>query len=237
MVTIAIASLNTRVFTELAIRTALCRSGIEARVLVGDSQSTDGTLEMLARLGPRYVSRLEIPPAPRTHGEWLDHWIETLDDDLVVFTDSDVEFRRSGWLRQMLDQQQREAAAIVTCEWVDEWPNFVEPVGKQPVRLSSRPAPWVQLVHRPTIQALGCSYKFCSEPTADVPEGVVTYDIGAVVAARATAAGHTVSVMPTEFRRYYHHYGGRSWSARGKRARLDGWVARARLARFRALRW
>ena len=63
------------------------------------------------------------------------------------------------------------------------------------------------------------------------------YDVGGWLSRRAKERGHTISVMPPQFLTYFHHYGGRSWSARGKRAALTRWVAGARLARLRALRW
>src|SRR5215213_1405556 len=82
MVTIAIASINTRPFTELAIRSAVRRAGYPAKVVVGDGGSTDGTLEMLDRLSSRLIDEVEIEPNGRSHGEWLDHWVATVDDDL-----------------------------------------------------------------------------------------------------------------------------------------------------------
>jgi glycosyltransferase involved in cell wall biosynthesis len=236
-VTIAIASLNTRRFTELAVRTAVVRAGCTVRVVIGDSGSTDGTLAMLERLGSRYLDRVERAPSGRTHGEWLDHWIATLDGEFVVFVDSDVEFRRRDWLVRLLAQQEHDNAAIVAAEWVEEIPFFVEPLGLVTVRLMGRPAPWLQLVHLPTVRSLAGSYGFHAEATSEVPEGWRAYDVGGLLSQLAQDAGHRISVMPPAFRAQYRHYGGRSWSARGKRARFASWIAGARLTRFRALHW
>src|SRR3954466_15272643 len=155
MVTVAIASVNTRRFTELAIRSAVARAGCDVKVVVGDCGSSDGTLAMLDRLGSRFVREVETAPSGRYHGQWLDHWVTTLDDDLVVFVDSDVEFRRDGWLVRLLQQRELENAAIIGGEWVQESPFYRLPGEATVVRLAGRPAPWVQLIHRPTVESLG----------------------------------------------------------------------------------
>ena len=117
-VTIAIASINTRRFTELAIRTAARYAGCDTRIVVGDSGSSDGTLPMLDRLRPRLVQHVEVAPSGRMHAEWLDHWTNTLDGEFVAFVDSDMEFLHKGWLDALLEKQRAEGAAIVAAEWV-----------------------------------------------------------------------------------------------------------------------
>lgn len=235
MVTIAIASINTRPFTELAIRSAARRAGCEATLIVGDGGSTDGTLDMLDHLHPKLVDRVEVEPGGRTHGGWLDHWVQTVDDEWLAFVESDVVLLRDGWLTRLLDQQVRDDAAIVCGEWCEEWPNFPTVQG-YPVHVMPRPSPWIQLVHRPTIQSLGTSYEWRGEDTTDVPEGVRAWDVGAWVAEQAKRSGHTVSVMPPDYQAYYQHYRGRSRERRvGKRARLQQVEARARLTRLRLL--
>lgn len=235
-VTVAIASLNTRVYTELAIRTAVQRAGCPVRVVVGDSGSTDGTPRMLRRLGDRFVAELEVAPGGRTHAEWLDHWLATTTTELLVFVDSDVEFREDGWLVRMLDERRREDAAIVGAEWVPVMPHYWDSVTDREMHLMDRPAPWVQLVHVPTVRALDCSYRLVSEDTGEVVEGVRTYDVGGWLAAVATSRGLPVRAMPPEFRRCYRHYGGRSWRAGGWRATRATLIAATRLARVRWLR-
>jgi glycosyltransferase involved in cell wall biosynthesis len=236
MVTVAIASIDTRIFTELAIRTAVLRAGCAVRVIVGDSGSTDGTLAMLDRLRARYVDDVEVAPSGRKHGEWLDHWVATVDDDLVAFVDSDIEFRRDGWLVDLMERRELDDAAIVGAEWVPEFPAYVIPGTGERVRLSGRPAPWLQLIHRPSIASLGCSYTYHAEPTSTVPEGMKGYDVGAWVAECARRAGHAVSIMPDEYQHGFHHYRGRSWTARGRGAALQHVAAAVRLARVRAFK-
>ena len=235
-VTIAIASFNTRVFTELAIRTAVGRAGCPVRVVVGDSGSTDGTLAMAERLRPRLVDVVDVAPGGRVHADWLDHWLATADTEFLVFVDSDVEFRRSGWLEQMLQVRQRDGVAILGSEWVEDVPGYWDAATDRRMHVMRRPAPWVQLVHVPTVRALECSYRLVSEDTDEVPEGVRTYDVGGWLAATAASRGLVVSAMPPEFGAYYRHYGGRSWRASGWRAKRATVIAAVRLARFRLLR-
>src|SRR3954471_18738938 len=113
MVTVAIASINTNHFTELAIRTAVRRAGRDVSVIVGDGGSTDGTLKMLNRLSPRLVDKVELQPDGKSHAEWLDHWVATVEEEFVVFVESDVVLLRDGWLVRLLEQQERDNATIV----------------------------------------------------------------------------------------------------------------------------
>lgn len=233
--TVAIASINTRPFTELAIRTAVRRAGRDVRVVVGDAGSTDGTLEMLKRLGPEYVTDIEVEPAGRKHAEWMDGWLRSIRSEFVVFVDSDLEFRRSGWLTRMLDVQQREGADIVAGEWQGGASDYIEPVGLRSIRAMPRPAPWLLLVKREPIQALETSFEFFSEETDEVHEGIRAWDVAGRIAYRARGAGLKVSIMPDDFRKYYHHYEGRSWRRSGRSAIRANIVGSSRLVRFRLL--
>ena len=102
-VRVHIASINTARVTELCIRTMHRYAGYPFTLVVGDGGSTDGSLEMLRRLERQGWLELEVAPNGRLRTEWLDHWFAECSERLAVFSDSDVEYLRPNWLREMVD--------------------------------------------------------------------------------------------------------------------------------------
>ena len=138
-----VASYNTRELTELCLRSMRQYAGIPFRVTVGDSASSDGSVEMLEEFERR--EWIDIQRARRSHSEWLDFWLATCTEDLAVFIDSDVEFLRFGWLADLVAANQEHRAALVCGEMLPEQSDFIEPVSARSVRLAARPAPWLLL--------------------------------------------------------------------------------------------
>jgi hypothetical protein len=142
-----------------------------------------------------------------------------------VFVDSDVEFKQAGWLRDLVDAALDDDAAMVCAELHSETPNFVEPVGHRTVRGASQPAPWLALFDVPRVRSLGASFSFTKDEDADVPEGVIVYDVGGQVYRAVLNAGFCAYEMPRAYGRKYHHYGGLSWiddaGARGRKKERD----------------
>ena len=238
-VLVMIASFNTRHATELCIRSLRRTAGYPYRLTVGDAGSRDGSLRMLRDL--EAAGWLEVVEAPgRSHAEWLDWWRAGHPDDLLLFCDSDVFFRRRGWLAAMAATAAGgDGAAMVAGELVPETPWYVEPVGGRSGRLAARPSTWLLMVDARRLQGVETSFAFTKDDPADVPEGMVLHDLGAALRREVEARGLGFRVMPEAFRRAYVHFEGLSWipirGRRGLKKLRDLLSVRLRLARLRAL--
>lgn len=211
-VTVYIASADTATCTELAVRTAVAHAGTPHRLVVGDSGSTDGSIEMLKRFRDRGWLDIEIAEDKRHHSEWLDLWVKTCATRWAVFVDSDVEFHRDNWLGDMVDVADRGGHGLVSAELLPAAPHTVEPVAQKVVYLAPRPAPWLLLVDCSAVRALGASFQFIAEPAPDRPEGTIAYDTGAKLFAALAESGVTWTAMPASFGSAYTHYGNMSWA-------------------------
>jgi len=220
-----VASYNTAASTELCIRSMHGLAGYPFSLTVGDSASTDGSLEMLGRMQHEGWLAMDSSTERRVHADWLDSWITTCQERFAAFVDSDVEFKQAGWLRDLVDTALDEDAAMVFAELVPESRNFVEPVGRRTVRVAPRPAPWLALYDVHKVRSLAMSFSFTKDEEADVPEGIIVYDVGADVYRAVIAAGLRAYEMPRAYGRKYHHYGGLSWvvdpGARGRKKERD----------------
>lgn len=216
-----VASFNTCAATELCIRTLLARAGYPLELTVGDSASCDGSIEMLRRLESQGLIQVERESRPREHAVWLDSWVSQCPFDYAVFVDSDVEFRREGWLRMMIQAAGEGEAHIVAAELFDEEAGVVEPVSSRVVRAAPKPSPWLLMIDVRATRGLA-SFRFVNEWNASVPEGVISYDVGAKFYAEAVRRGLKVVAMPASFHGWYRHYAGLSWrrKSRDLRSRL-----------------
>jgi glycosyltransferase involved in cell wall biosynthesis len=235
-VTVYIASADTAACTELTVRTALARAGMAHSLVVGDGGSTDGSIEMLTALRDRGLLRLEASDGPRHHSAWLDHWLATCGTRWAVFVDSDVEFHHGDWLREIVDVARQGDYALVCSDMLPATPHTIEPVGGNEVYLAPRPAPWLMLVDCARVRALGVSFRFVGEVSADRPEGLIAYDTGAKLFAALQDAGLAWKQMPACFARGYTHFGNMSWAdklgaGRAHRAKLRRVRRRLRRAR------
>lgn len=237
-VTIHMASAGTADCTELAIRTAVTRAGMPHRLVVGDGGSRDGSVEMLTSFRDRGWLELQALQEPREHSRWLDHWLATCPTRWAVFVDSDIEFRRDGWLREMVEAAEHGNHALVCGEMLSAGPHTIEPVSHAEVYLAPRPAPWLLLVDCAKIRALGMSFGFVSETSNDRPEGIIAYDTGAKLFACLEDVGLSWTAMPRSFTRGYTHFGNMSWAHRfgdtrahrAKTRRVDRHLRRVRRA-------
>lgn len=251
-VSVYIPSLNTAAATELCIRSLRRFAGRPFTLHVGDCGSTDGTLALLRQWESSGRLRLEVAPGGRFHADWLDHWLATCTDTYAVFVDSDIEFLRPGWLRDLVEAARASAAAVVAAEFLDEIPIYQAPRagldpadraemlrrwfgGHEQVRLASRPAPWLLLVDVAMVRALGATFAFHLDDSH--PDDVVAMDVGGSLFRDVVAGGLPWRVMPASFGDSYHHYGGLSWvplkGRRGLKKRRDLLVVRRRLLRAR----
>ena len=222
--TVFIASWNTRKETEAAIRLTLRQQGVSLRLVVGDGGSHDGSRDMLQRLAEQGALTLETTEGGRTHGQWLDEWTARVETPLCAFVDSDLLLLRQGALRQMILRLRSSGAALVTCEQIPEIPDYVSDINGDRSRIAPRPAPWLVVFRSEQVRALDVSWQYRWERRPDLPEGALSWDVGASVHVGLTAAGLPVETMPAAFRRSYWHVGGRSWRSdrRGRLGLRDG---------------
>lgn len=200
-VTVFVASYNTRAATELCVRSLRRTIPADVPIVVGDSASRDGSAEMLRRVAGPLSLTVDVVAERRHHVDWLDRWLASCPTRLACFVDSDVSFRRAGWLEQMM----AKGGAMVAAESAPENPNTVEPVAGRVVRLAERPSPWVMLCDVEALRPLVVSFAHHVEEGADVPEGVVLYDTAGWLAEQARRAGlavlsREVAVMQTSGR-------------------------------------
>ena len=146
-VTVHVASLNTRAVTELCIRSMRHHAGMPFDLVVGDCGSTDGSLEMLRAFERDGWLRLEVAPEGRRHPEWLDRWLAACPTRFCGFSDSDVEYRRHGWLRDLLTTAERTGAALVATRiQATGGVPYTNPVTGAQAVLCARPEPWLVLI-------------------------------------------------------------------------------------------
>lgn len=230
-VTVYVASCDTRIATELCIRSMRELADHPFSLVVGDSRSGDGSLDMLRRFEERGWLELEVAPDRRLHSEWLDRWRASCPTRLALFVDSDVEALRSGWLRVLVDAWASSGAAVVCAEYLDDLRRFVEPVGGEVVRAAPRPAPWLLLLDVPQTRVVDASFAFDKEWSDAFPERLV-HDVGARFYREARERGLHAVQLPRSFARYYRHYAGLSWRRQEPPARIAAMLT-ARLERLR----
>lgn len=206
-----LASFNTAHATELCVRSLIGRAGYPVEVTVGDCGSTDGSLPMLETFAAAGVIDLEVAPEGRAHPEWLDRWFAACDTPFAVISDSDVEYLRPGWLRDMMATARREGAALVATriQAVGGVP-YVHPVTGARRTLAARPEPWLMLIDvaqvRPVVHT---SFAYRDEPGPDGTK--IAYDTAAAWFRDLDAAGLRWVEMPPDFARAYRHFGSLSW--------------------------
>jgi glycosyltransferase involved in cell wall biosynthesis len=223
-VSVCVASLNTARATELCIRSARHLAGYPFSMRVGDCGSSDGSTDMLRSFEAKGWISLEVAASGRDHSAWLDKWLHSCEDDLVVFVDSDIEFRRQGWLRELVEHAGTTDAAMVAAEMLPEIADFPAPRagmseedraemldrwfdGHEVVRLASRPAPWLLLLDLRKVRPLDLSFAYELAP-ADIPEGIMAFDVGGGLFRRLQSSKMVCEVMPRSYQDAYHHYGG-----------------------------
>jgi glycosyltransferase involved in cell wall biosynthesis len=239
-VRVHIASYNTVHATELCVRSARLTERAPFQLLVGDGGSSDDTIRMLSALSARYGVEVEHG-GRRSHADWLDRWTSARDVDYLVFVDSDVEFRRPGWLSEMVEVAQSTGAALVAAELLPEVPGYVEPLlDNLRMRVMPRPSPWLLLLDARQMDSLGAvSFHGLHQPDRSAEEGHRFWDVGGAVMREVTRQGLTWTIMPATFRRSYHHYGNVTWADASKGgtvlARRRDAAIRRRLAATRAL--
>jgi hypothetical protein len=169
---------------------------------------------MLQELEARGWLDLEVR-AGRQHAEWLDDWVQRSHRGYVVFSDSDVQYLRQGWLRELVATADATGAAVVYAEHIRERRRFVHPRTGEVVRLAARPAPWLVLLAPDKLGSTEVSFDEDWEPRDGLPEGKIVYDVGGLFFKDAERRGVALVQMPNSFRRTFRHYRGLSWVQEG----------------------
>lgn len=233
-VTICVASFNTCSATELCIRSLRRFAGYPYSLRVGDSASTDGSLTVLETFERRGWLHLDRSAERRLHADWLDHWRRTCNSDLLLFVDSDIEVRRSGWLRHLVTLAVLERPAMIYAEWQ---PPQRYTLNGRPAQVLARPAPWVLMIDCQQTASLQSSFAETRSETVPPSPFIIVRDVGAAFSEEASQLGMRMLAMPPTYRRLYHHYGGLSWlpdrGRRGDKKLRDMRVIKRRLQRLR----
>lgn len=222
-VTICIASINTRAALELCIRSLRRHTAPgSCRVVVGDCGSTDGSLPMLVRmLRAGWVDDVEVALRGRRHAGWIDHWVDTCPTRYLVLCDSDVEFRRAGWLEELRSAAQSGGAVLAAAGISTVQPGYVHPVTGEHKRMAPRPTAHLMLLDAGGARRVATSFESHTED-ADVPEGRLGYDVGGLFLRECLRTGLPVVAMPPAFEQTFRHWEGMSWTRNLAGRRLRG---------------
>ncbi len=210
-VRVCFASYNTAAVTELCLRTLRGRAGIDFDLVVGDCGSTDGSLAMLERFRDDGWCSLEVAPNGRLHPDWLDGWLSSCPTRYIVFCDSDVEFRRDGWLRAMVATAQSTGAALVATRiQARGGVPYRHPVTGAQATLAARPEPWLALIDVQQVRGrVTTSFAYTEE--IDGEGNKTAYDTMAAFFRSLEANGLAHAEMPSDFAKAYRHYGSMTW--------------------------
>lgn len=210
---VCIASYNTARATELTVRSALRRAGMPFQLIVGDGASTDGSLKMLQRFDDSGLLQLDVAPSARLHTEWLDHWYRTCTARYLVFSDSDVYYRRHGWLLDLVNTSRETGAALVAGRIQPHWterPAFAD--GMQKRLPGARPEPCLMLIDMDQVRGVvQTSFAWYQEPIPDQPGQKLMFDVAGAFMRSAEQAGLKCIAMPDHFQSKYRHWGGLTW--------------------------
>jgi hypothetical protein len=207
---IFIASYNTRVATELAIRSVHRFAGCPFHLTVGDSASADGSRSLLEQMEADGWLQLMVSDAPRSHAEWLDTFLDVCTSRYAIWMDSDIELRRPGVVRDLVIQAASSQAAIIGTEGQPAVRTTTHD-GVQAMSTGRKAAIWLTIVDVPVVKSLGYSYAPLIEAASDGDELPLHYDVGSRIEKAVEDAGYAIIAMPVEFQRSYRHFRGLSW--------------------------
>jgi hypothetical protein len=237
-ITVHVASWNTASATELCLRTMRRHAGHPFALVVGDGGSNDGSLAMLRDFERRGWLELEVY-AGRSHADWLDHWRRNARSRYLVFADSDMDFRRPGWLTRLVQRGRETGAALVALDVKPMAVGVREPVSGRLVRTMPAPTTWLFMIDAFQLGDVPESMTYRSVDTENVPEGCILYDTAASFLEQVHDRGLRVATMPRRYQRRVKHYGSLTWmppaGEAGRRARDNRAVVGRRLRWARTL--
>ncbi len=244
-VTVHVASKNTRLYTELCLRSMWRLAGCPFELVVGDCSSEDGTQRILERMAADGSLTLQVSPAETSHSDWIDRWRRECRTRYFVIVDSDVEFLEPGWLPRLvasLGDRSMVAYGVIPEQRYRET-GYGDPFE---YTLLERPDPCVLLLDHERTRHIPASFAWREE--ADRWPAQRAYDTSGYFARALEQDGQTWAGLPDSVQRSFRHFGGRSWRKKGPRrrriryrlfnARLEATVLLLRLLdRVRPVEW
>jgi hypothetical protein len=178
--------------------------------------------------------------APAAHTRtWLDSWRRDARSRYLVFADSDMDFRRPGWLSGLVQRRRETGAALVALGVKPMTTGLREPVFGRLVRTMPAPTTWLFMIDAFQVADISESMAYRSVDTENVPEGCILYDTAASFLERVHDRGLRVATMPRRYQRRVKHYGSLTWmppaGEAGRRARDNRAVVGRRLRWVRTL--
>ena len=212
--TVHVASKNTRLYTELCLRSMWRLAGGSFHLVVGDCSSEDGSQQFLGRMAADGLLTLQQSPAETSHSDWIDRWRNECRTKYFVVVDSDVEFLEPNWLPRLLAALGSKSMLSygVEPEMRYRETRFSEPFE---YTLLMRPDPCVLLLDHARTQMITASFVWREEAYRWPPEKA--YDVGGYFAQRLVLGGHSWAAMPASVHSSFRHFGGRSWTKRSRR--------------------
>ena len=173
--TVHVASKNTRVYTELCLRSMWRLAGGSFQLVVGDCSSEDGSQQFLRRMAADGLLTLQELPADTSHSDWIDRWRNECRTKYFVVVDSDVEFLEPNWLPRLLAALGSRSMLSygVAPEMRYRETRFGEPFE---YTLLMRPDPCVLLLDHARTQMITASFAWREEAHRWPPEKA--YDVG-----------------------------------------------------------
>ncbi len=209
--TVHVASKNTRLYTELCLRSMWRLAGGSFQLVVGDCSSEDGSQQFLRRMAAEGLLTLQELPADTSHSDWIDRWRNECRTKYFVVVDSDVEFLEPNWLPRLLAALGSKSmlAYAVAPEMSYRETRFGEPFE---YTLLMRPDPCVLLLDHARTQMITTSFAWREVTHRSPPEKA--YDVGGYFAKALEQKGHSWAAMPASVQNSFNHFGGRSWKKR-----------------------
>ena len=137
-----------------------------------------------------------------------------------MFSDSDVEYREPGWLRDMVTTALDTGSALVCGRMLTSTGLYVHPVTGATRHLAPRPSPWLLLLDLEQVRGVvdaSFHLRDVKDPSSTDPG--TSYDVGATYFQALVEAGLTWTEMPGEWRSKFRHFGGLTWLKNGAMAR------------------
>ncbi|HWA65344.1 MAG TPA: hypothetical protein VG899_03125 [Mycobacteriales bacterium] len=236
---VAIASKDTRRFTQLACVSAMRTAGQPIHLVVGDCASTDGSLEWLRAQHAAGWLQLVEGPADRRHGQWIDTFRQMCPERHLIVLDSDLRCRRHGWVDMVL--RHLDDAALVAFDR-SELTTYTElrptPLQGITMKLLPRPMPFVLGLDQERLRDVDTSFVWqpayqLADPS-DFAARPEAYDTAGAFAAEIERRGMRWETLSERERTWFIHYGGQSWDTKLRLARssavsLQLWQNRLRL--------
>ena len=207
--TVHIASKNTRVYTELCLRSMWRLAGGSFQLVVGDCSSEDGSQQFLRRMAGDGLLTLQELPADTSHSDWIDRWRNECRTKYFVVVDSDVEFLEPNWLPRLIAAlgSRSMLSYAVEPEMRYRETRFGEPFE---YTLLMRPDPCVLMLDHSRTQMITASFVWREEAYRWPPQKA--YDVGGYFAKALEHEGHSWAAMPGSVQNSFNHFGGRSWA-------------------------